>query len=195
MKIEEIMLAQELVQPTSDQLEQMAGPATTPYKDSLWYHEENHHLLIVRRLSGGVVGLVKAVAYHNPRFDRMPDFVVPENLYSWANDQGETALMLLKAVLDISPLPVVSDIEMTQQAQRFLQKQISRGTLRARTLDLNTGDVTPYDPTVWTHADNYRVLILNQPFGTPINNPPLPRMETVWNHAERLKLLGKGGRY
>lgn len=191
MKIDEIITMDALVQPTPAQLEDITRGITTPYKNDIYYDQHGADVHIARKTQGKVYGLLLARAYHNPLFDQLPDFIVPENLYSWADDKGVTALNLIKALMKISPLPVVSDVRMTPQAKRFMEKQIDQGSLKARTLNLDTGDITPYDVTIWHQDDDYRVLILDQPFGKPINGPPSQIMEYTWNHAHMLRRLGK----
>ena len=99
---------------------------------------------------------------------------------------------MIKAIIKLSDLPVVSDLELTPASKKFLRKEIDRGTLNARTLNLNTGDVTPYDPSIFTRDDDYRVLLLDQPFGTPISESRRSLfMQSTWNHSQLLRRLGK----
>lgn len=191
MKVNEILTVDALVQPTPETLEHLTSKITTPYKDDIYYHKDGSNITVMRKRSDQILGLLIAQAYHNPLFDQIPDFIVPLNLYSWAEDKGVTALELIKALMKISPLPVVSDLEMTKHAKRFLEKQIDQGGLKARTLNLNTGAVTPYEKSIWNQDDDHRVLILDQPFGTPLNLNRSKVMETTWNHAQLLRKLRK----
>jgi hypothetical protein len=177
--------------PIDPQLLQLSDAATSHLRDDIYYHQNNSDFLIVRRSGEKVLGLLNSVGYCNPAFKEFPCFVVPKNLYSWADDRGQTALTLIKSLLALSQSPVVSDLEMTPQAKKFMQRQINNGELRARTLNLDTGDVSPYDSTIWSSDDDYRVLILNQPFGQPLSAPSSKIMETTWNHAQLLKRLRK----
>jgi hypothetical protein len=191
MKIHEIVTVNALVQPTPDQLTQITKHATNHYLDDLFFSQDGANITVVRKTADQTLGLVISVAYHNPRFEQIPKFVVPRNLYSWANDQGATALKLIKTLIKLSSLPVVSDLEMTPSAKRFFEKQIDAGALKARTLNLNTGDVTPYSSTVWRNDDEERVLILDQPLGIPLSDHLPKIMETTWNHVRVLRNLGK----
>lgn len=182
---------QALEQPSPERLEHLTSEITTLYANDIYYHKDGANVSLMRKTAGKVLGLLLAQAYHNPLFEQLPDFIVPVNLYSWADDKGATALQLIKALMKISPLPVVSDIQMTPSAKQFLKKQIDLGTLKSRTLNLDTGDVTPYDNSIWNQDDHHRVLILNQPLGTPISGNLAHIMETTWNHAHLLHRLGK----
>jgi hypothetical protein len=191
MQIHEIVTVNSLVQPTPDQLTQITKHATNHYRDDLYFSQDGANITVVRKVADQTLGLVISIAYYNPRFEQIPKFVVPRNLYSWANDQGTTALKLIKALIKLSPLPVVSDLEMTSSAKRFFEKQIDAGALKARTLNLNTGDVTPYSSTVWRNDDEERVLILDQPLGIPMSDNLPKIMETTWNHKKMLRSLLK----
>jgi len=191
MKIDEIITMDALVQPSPEQLDNLTHKITTPYSQGLYYHKDGANVSVIRKDAHELQDLLVGIAYHNPAFEQLPDFIVPMNLYSWVKDQGHTALQLIKALMKISPLPVVSDVRMTPQAKRFLEKQIDQGSLKARTLNLDTGDITPYDVSIWNNDDDYRVLILDQPFGKPINGAPSQIMEYTWNHAHMLRKLGK----
>jgi hypothetical protein len=193
MPMDEILTADALVQPSPEQLKHLTQLVTTPYKDDIYYHQDGANITVMRKRSDEILGLLIAQAYHNPLFEQIPDFIVPRNLYSWAEDKGVTALLLIKALVKTSPLPVVSDLEMTKHAKQFLEKQIVQNTLKARTLNLNTGEVTPYDLSIWNQDDDYRVLILDQPFGTPISGKVSLVQETTWNHAQLLRTLGRPG--
>lgn len=114
MKIDEILTADALVQPTPETLEHLTSKIITPYKDDIYYHQDGDHVRVMRKTTDKILGLLIAQAYHNPLFEQIPDFIVPVNLYSWAEDKGVTALLLIKALMNTSPLPVVSDLEMTK---------------------------------------------------------------------------------
>lgn len=191
MKMAEILTMDALMPPSPEQLAQITQHVTTLYKEDIYYHKDGANVTVMRKTSDQILGLLISQAYDNPRFKQIPKFIVPHNLYSWAQDKGATALELIKVLMKISPLPVVSDLEMTHQAKRFLEKQIDQGTLKARTLNLLTGDVTPYDNLIWHQDDHHRVLILDQPFGTPITGRVSHIQEATWNHAQLLRALGK----
>lgn len=191
MKIAEILTMDALMPPSPEQLAQITQHVTTLYKEDIYYHKDGANVTVMRKRSDQILGLLIGEAYENQMFEQIPKFIVPVNLYSWASDKGVTALQLIKALMKISPLPVVSDIQMTPQAKRFLEKQIDQGTLKARTLNLDTGEVTPYDDSIWSRDDDHRVLILDQPFGTPITGRVSHIQEATWNHAQLLRALGK----
>ena len=191
MKINEIITVDALVQPTPEQLHNMIKHVQTTYGQDVYYHKQGTDLTVVKKTTDKVWGLIMGVSYHQPKFDKIPKFIVPENLYSWVKDSGATALELVQTMIKLSDLPVVSDINMTPQAKRFLQKQIDARTLNARTLDLDTGEVSVYDESIWHQDDDHRVLILHQPFGKPMNSHPQHIQECVWNHAHVLHRLNK----
>lgn len=192
MKIDEILTVDALVQPSHTEVQQLTQHVTTLYRDDIYYHRDGANVTVMRKRSDQILGLLIGQAFENQMFEQIPKFIVCVNLYSWADDSGMTALQLIKALMKISPLPVVSDIQMTPQAKRFLKKQIDGHTLKARTLNLDTGSVTPYHDSIWSRDDLYRVLILDQPFGTPISGKVNHIQETTWNHAQLLRGLGRG---
>lgn len=190
MRLSEIITVDELKQPNSEELKYYSSLAQTHYREDLWYSKDEGSLIVVSKTPNRVDGLVVAQTYHNPAFQELPKFVVPHNLYSWAADGGATALLLIKAVIKLSDFPVVSDVMLTPASKKFLAKQIDRGMLSARTLNLNTGEVSPYDPTVFTRDDDFRVLLLDQPFGTPISeHNRITVTQSTWNHAALLRRL------
>ena len=105
-------------------------------KQDIYYHKDGANVSVTRLVEDQLLGLLIGQAFENQMFEQIPKFIVPVNLYSCVDDSGVTALELIKALMKISPLPVVSDIQMTPQAKRFLEKQIDRHTLIARTLNL-----------------------------------------------------------
>jgi hypothetical protein len=77
---------------------------------------------------------------------------------------------------------------MTPQAKRFLEKHIDKHNIKAKTFNINTGDVTQYDPSIWKVDDDYRVLILERKLKTPSNSSggdlstrTIPIYEGKWN--------------
>ena len=191
MKLSEIITVDQLVQPSSEELKTYTDSATSHYQDNIWYSKDVGNITVVAKNQNTVLGLIMGIAYHQPQFSELPRFVVPHNLYSWAKDNGATALALIKAIIKLSNIPVVSDIQLTPASKKFLRKQIAAGTLNARTLNLNTGDVTPYDVSIFDRDDDFRVLLLDQPFGTPIYERRIPIAQSTWNHAQLLRRMGK----
>ncbi|CAB4122432.1 hypothetical protein UFOVP29_20 [uncultured Caudovirales phage] len=183
MIIDEIITVDVLEQPSEEQKKQKADLASTHYQDNLYYHRHGKNLLVVCKDDETVFGYVDCIAYQNAAFSQIPIFIVPHNLYSWANDHGKTALSLIKAVIHLANMPVLGDLELTPASKKFLKNQIAGGTLRARTFNLKNGDVTPYDTSIWTHDDNFRVLLLDQRFGTPISGSH-QLMESTWNYLK-----------
>jgi hypothetical protein len=52
--------------------------------------------------------------------------------------------------------------------------------------------VTPYDSSIWKNDDDYRVLILENKFGYPVNNKrSIQLTESTWNWIDRQQRLGK----
>lgn len=189
MKISEITTVDKIMQPTELQKKHIANFATIHYIDNLYYAKDGDNITVVAKDGDIILGYVVGIAYHNPLFKDIPKFVVPKNLFSWANDSGITALSLIKAVIKLSEIPVLSDIELTNASKRFLKKQINLGNLRAQTFDLNTGNVTTYNDNLWEIDDDHRVILLDQKFGRQVSKLSVPIMEVTWNYVTNNRRL------
>jgi hypothetical protein len=161
MNINEIITVDELVQPSKELIATIDELTTNEVENNIYYGRSGEQLIVAyksnRRLVGYVIGVRQE--YHNITY------MIPRNIYSWANDNGKTALLLLKTLISISkPMPVLSDIQMSRQAKRFIEKNIDSGHITAEIFDLKTGDVTAYDTDIWKTDDDRRVLIMEQHF-------------------------------
>jgi hypothetical protein len=170
MKISEIITVDQLVQSTAAVKQKVYDLCDNHYKDNLWYYNDGSQLIVCAKNDENNLGYIVGQKYQNKKFESIPNFVVAKNFYSWANDNGQTALGLILALINISTIPVLSDIEMTEYAKKFFKKNIANGTIKAKTFNLNNGDITAYNPDIWDNDDDFRVIFLENKFGNPILN-------------------------
>lgn len=182
LKIHEIITVHTLQQPTAAHKKTIFGMCNVHYRDNIYYHNQSDMLIVCAKTDSEQLGYAVGIRHNNPKFNEIPQYIVPQNLYSWANDHGQTTLSIIKAMISLSKEPVISDIEMTTAAKKFLQKSIENGNLKGKIFNLNNGDVGPYDPDVWITDDNYRVLIMENMLGIPLGNSHnIPIFEGWWN--------------
>ena len=183
MNLSEIETVAVLQQPDIKEKQKIFNLCNKHYRDNVYYHD-NGQMLTIACKDNNLLGYIVGIRYHNPNFKDIPYFIVPQNIYSWAFDHGITALTLIKALIDISKIPVLGDISMTIQAKKFMKKAIDSGNIKAKIFDLNTGDISQYDDTVLNVDDNHRVLFLENKFGGYNNSKiknEIPIYEGIYN--------------
>lgn len=180
--ITEILTVHELVQPSQNMIDHVKDIANNKlsYYDDIYYSVYDNQLIVVCKSDDIVTGYTIGVML-KPISNTIDAYICPKNLYSWANDNGKTALKLIKSIILICKeqnIPVLSDIELTGPAKKFLKKCVESGNLTGKIFDLNTGTISKYDPNIWDVDDNNRVLFLEHntvPFGKSLIN------EGTWN--------------
>jgi len=184
MKISEIITIQELPQPSDNIKKYIYDNTTVHHHDTIYYNNNiDGHLVVASKTDTELLGYAVCVIKNNLKYTTIQNYIVPQNLYSWANDHGKTALSIIKSVINISNVPVLSDLELSPSAKKFLERSIDSNQLRAKTFNLTNGDVTAYDPSIWKHDDTYRVLIMNE-HGTNPHTSKFPIYEGTWNWSQ-----------
>jgi hypothetical protein len=161
--LNEIITIDELVQPSEEHKRRVADIAKTPVKGfpNIYWGESKGAATIVSKKDDVVLGYTICLILDNPNSTEYPYYVCPKNLYSWAHDGGVTALNLIKASIRLAgDTPVMSDIQLSRAAKKFLRKNVESGALCGSVFNLKTGKVTPYDPDIWVNDDDYRILFM-----------------------------------
>jgi len=169
MRLSEIITVDLLQQPKDQEKLKIFNLCNTHYQNNVYYHDNGQMLTICIKDDDNLLGYIVGIRYHNPNFTDIPYFIVPQNIYSWANDKGATALILIKSLITISKIPVLGDISMTDQAKKFMKKAIDSGNIKAKIFDLNTGNISQYNDSILTIDDDHRILFLENKFGMYAN--------------------------
>lgn len=190
MKINEIISVARLVQPTDEQKRQLLTLDATHLDGNLYYLLDGDELTVIAKDDTQLLGYLLAKKRTLATAIGEVYFIV--NLYSWANDHGQTTSSLLRAAIQVAgKTPLVSDNEMTPSAISFFKKYISHGGVKAATLDLSNGNVTGYDSSIWDINDDHRVLMLSTytlPSATTNESRlGIPVMPFEWNWFDRHK--------
>lgn len=189
MKINEIITVAELVEPP-DYIKQIIVQQTiNHFQDNIFYTDlsDPSGFIVAAKKDNELLAYVAGVKYTNKKFADIPSFIVPQNIYSWVTDRGTTALTILKTLIKLAKMPVLSDVEMTPAAKRFIQKNIENQNLAGKEFDLNTGTVSAYDKSIWTQESDSRVLILEQLLGKTVGSFPFPIYSGQYNYTQLLK--------
>jgi hypothetical protein len=183
MKIDEVITIDELPPPTSQIVHQVKSLTVTSvpnFTDTYWGTYGTTQLIVAIKQKNELIAYTIGVLSANNKSSGISTFMVPKNLYSWANDHGASALKVIKALISLSSYPVLSDIELSPAAKRFLQKKVETGDLDGRVFNLASGAVTPYDPDIWITDDDERILFLEH-LGRNHLLPSLLMPTGTWN--------------
>lgn len=182
MNINEIITVDEIVQPDDNRKKHIANLATkiVPNFTNLYYNVVNNQLLVVAKNKNDIMGYAIGELASNDKSSEFATYMIPKNLYSWANDKGATALRIIKAMIQISHCPVLSDLRLSIRAKKFLRRKVEAGELNGEVFNLKTGQVTPYDPDIWVSDDDERILIMEHG-GRNHLKPSLLMPTGTWN--------------
>lgn len=190
--LNEIETIDELVQPSEEHKKVIASVSDTKvdgFTDIYYGLHNNSQLAVSAKKDDIILGYTIAVLVKNPNSNKFPVYLCPKNLYSWVKDGGITALNLIKAVISLAGnIPVMSDIQLSPSAKKFLKKNVESGSLTGKVFNLSNGNVTPYDPDIWESDDNYRILFLEH---YSAGYPSGLIIESTWNWNSILKSRNK----
>jgi hypothetical protein len=141
--------------------------ANKHYKDDIYYGHVGPSLIVVARVDGTMTACAVCMRYSNPNYSLLPEYYFPENMYSWANDKGSTTTRLIKSIINISDVPVLSDINMTPGAKSSFKKKIDNNLINAKIFNICNGNITPYDADIWETDDDCRVIFFEHAMGIP----------------------------
>lgn len=159
----EIITIDRLAQPSEEHKKKISDRATIPIEEfsDMYWGMYNDIAVIAAKNHNNLLGYAVCVKLENKKSKDFPYYICPKNLYSWAKDSGVTALNLIKAIIRLAGnIPVMSDIELSPSAKKFLKKNVESGALKGKVFNLSTGQVTPYDADIWLNDDNYRILFI-----------------------------------
>jgi len=180
--LNEIITIGELTQPSEEHKRTISSMATVPVeylRDIYWgMYEDN--AVIVSKKDDFIMGYTICVRLDNPMSKEFSSYICPVNLYSWVKDGGNTALNLVRAAIRLAgDIPVMSDIRLSPSAKRFLQKNVESGAINGKVFDLETGQISGYDPDIWVNDDKKRILFMeHQGIGYSRNSLII---EGTWN--------------
>jgi hypothetical protein len=162
-QLSEIITISELSQPTDkikQQIVQMADKTVDEYPDTYYGMYESSQLIVAIKKDEKLIAYAIGELSKNDKSSEFDKYMIPKNLYSWANDEGKSALMVIKAMIHLSSYPVLSDISLSIPAKKFLKRKVETGELNGQIFNLKTGEITKYDPDVWDTDDLERIVML-----------------------------------
>lgn len=171
--INEIRTVRELVTLTSDKKQLIDEITSISYSSDIFYGYSGTTLVVAVKNNNEILACAVCIQYKNPAYELVPLFYVPKNMYSWVKDGGNTTTKLIKAIINISDIPVLSDIEMTDAAKSSFKKKIDNHAIKAKIFNICNGELSQYDPDIWEKDDDCRVLFLEHSFGSPTTSIPL----------------------
>jgi hypothetical protein len=159
----EINTIRELPQPTDEIKQQVMSHTVNPvdgFQDTYYGMYESSQLIVAIKKDKKLIAYAIGELSNNSKSSEFDTYMIPKNLYSWGNDKGESALRVIKAMIRLSPYPVLSDIDLSPPAKKFLQRKVETGELNGQIFNLKTGEITKYDPDVWITDDLERIVML-----------------------------------
>lgn len=159
----EINTIHELPQPTDKIKQQVMSYAVTPVdgiQDTYYGMYESSQLIVAIKKDEKLIAYAIGELSKNSKSFEFNKYITPKNLYSRGDDKGESALKVIKAMIRLSPYPVLSDIDLSTPAKKFLKRKVETGELNGQIFNLKTGEITKYDPDVWITDDLERIVML-----------------------------------
>lgn len=159
----EIRTIGQLPQPTKEIVDLVNKIAVEPvenFTDTYAGLHENIQLVVAIKQNGRLIAYSIGMLETNNQSSEFSTYLVPRNLYSWAKDNGKSALKVIKAMIRLSHYPVLSDINLSPPAKKFLQRKVETGELNGEVFNLKTGQVSAYDPDIWITDDDERILMM-----------------------------------
>jgi hypothetical protein len=159
----------------------------TVYKDNIYYGYHGSTLVVAAKQNETLLACAVCIRYSNPHYALVPEFYVPKNMYSWIKDNGKTTADIIKSIINLSGIPVLSDIEMTEFAKKSFKKKIDNHDIKAKIFNICNGDISQYDPDIWETDDDCRVLFMEHNMGKPISDIPLSEWlinEGTYNYSQ-----------
>jgi hypothetical protein len=178
-----------LSQPTDKIKQQVMSCTITPvdgFQNTYYGMYESSQLIVAIKKDEKLIAYAIGELSNNSKSSEFDKYIIPKNLYSWGNDKGESALKVIKAMIQLSPYPVLSDIDLSQPAKKFLQRKVETGELNGQIFNLKTGQVTPYDPDIWVTDDDERILMMEHG-GRNHLKPTLLMSTGIWNWRQITK--------
>jgi hypothetical protein len=182
----EIMTIGQLEQPTEEIINLVNNAANEPvenFSDTYAGLYGNTQLVVAIKRDDRLIAYAIGELSQNDKSEKFNIYMTPKNLYSWAKDNGNSALKVIKAMIRLSPHPVLSDIRLSDAAKKFLRRKVNTGELNGEIFNLKTGEVTPYDEDIWETDDDYRVLFMEHMGRNHINESLLMPTGT-WNWSQ-----------
>jgi len=182
--ITEIITVDELVQPSDDIIEIIKRETVYSIDNhpGIYYAVLDNQLLIASKVDEELQGYLIGTLLSSPTTTVISKYICPKNMYSWAKDGGKTALAMIRATISLAReygYPVLSDIQMTVPAKKFMKKVVENGNITGKVFNLVTGQISAYDPDIWEIDDEYRILLM-QHSNESYNKNRLIR-EGTWN--------------
>lgn len=187
-ELNEIITIQQLQPPTSEIIDMVKNTATDPvdnFQDTYAGLYGNSQLVVAIKQDDELLAYAIAELVTNSASVEFSTYLVPKNLYNWANDNGKSALKVIKAMISLSQYPVLSDTSLSPAAKKFLKRKVETGELSGEVFNMKTGQVSPYDPDIWETDDNERILIMEH-HGRNHLNPTLLMPSGTWNWSQLL---------
>ena len=112
----EITTISELPQPTNEIKQQIIRITDKPvdgFLNTYYGMYGSTQLVVAIKKNNDLIAYGIGELSKNDNSSEFDKYMIPKNLYSWGKDGGRSALAIIKAMIHLSPYPLLSDISLS----------------------------------------------------------------------------------